>query len=101
MCLTPGGMIREQLIKWTPPGVFKQRTLLSNNTGKLYKKNGHRTTRISLPIPISGVAKMSQNLYYIDILDPWLIKSTPGGKRGVSGVSKQLLVKYTNTFNRF
>ena len=100
MCLTPGGMIREQL-KWTPPRVFKQRTLFLNNTIKIYRKNGHRTTRISLPIAISSVAKMSQNLYYIDILDPWLIKNTPGGKKGVSGVSKQLLVKYTNTFNRF
>jgi hypothetical protein len=36
-----------------------------------------------------GVAEIPQNLYYIDILDPRLIKSTPGGKRGVSGVSEE------------
>jgi hypothetical protein len=47
-------MIREQL-KWTPPRVFKQRTLFKiNNTGKLYKKNGHRTTRIYLLNGIGG-----------------------------------------------
>ena len=28
-------------------------------------------------------------------------KSTPGGNNGVSGVSKRLLVKYINGFNRF
>ena len=100
MCLTPGGMIREQL-KWTPPRVFKQRTLFNNNTAKLYKKNGYRTTRISLPNGISGVAKMSQSFYYIDILDPWSIKSTPQARSGVSGVSKRLLVNYTNTFSQF
>jgi len=51
MCLTPGGMIREQL-KWTPPRVFKQRTLLKNNTVKLYMKNGYRTTRNN---PLNGI----------------------------------------------
>ena len=45
--------------------------------------NGHRKP------DTGGVAKIPQNLYYIDILDPRLIKSTPGGKRGVSGVSEE------------
>ena len=39
--------------------------------------------------------------YYIDYLDPYSIKHTPGGQTGVPAVPIGLLVKYTNDNSLF
>ena len=52
-------------------------------------------------IAFIGVFSQFKKFYYIDILDPWVIKSTPGGKRGVPGVPKEELLLYINGLSMF
>ena len=52
-------------------------------------------------IAFIGVFGQFKKFYYIDYTDPWVIKSTPGGKRGVPGVPEEELLLYINNLSHF